>query len=258
MFKAYKISKTEIRNHLPTNLTADISIEKPRKEYLLQKLESMMLGAGNCLDGEQIRKDWFPENNLDVFISHSSKDVHEAERLSSWLFNEFGIQSFIDSQFWEHSDVLLKKIDDKYCLSNKSDKKTYSYEKRNISTAHVHMILSYALAKMIEKAECFIFIDSENSISIDEAINSTTYSPWIFYELMIAQTITLQPHKRGLIKSSTLWSEDFKLKHPVLSDRLKTTLESKTLSQWSKATKQIDNRNHHPLDILYSIVENDI
>ena len=99
---------------------------------------------------------------------------------AAWLFVSFGIRSFIDSSVWGNADQLLKQIDDAHCLNLGGE--TYSYEKRNKSTSHVHMMLATALAKMVDKIECVIFVNTPNSITPKQAINKT-YSPWIFYEL---------------------------------------------------------------------------
>lgn len=71
------------------------------------------------------------------------------------LHDCFGLEAFIDSCSWGYCDDLLNKIDKKYCYDSK--KKTYDYHLRNYTTSHVHMMLSTALAEMMDNTECIIF-----------------------------------------------------------------------------------------------------
>ena len=98
-----------------------------------------------ALEAEYIWDEWFPEVKADVFISHSSKDAALAKLLASWLEQYYQLTAFIDSEIWGHSDELLKELDDEYCVKDRSNCRAtiYSYEKRNGSTAHVHMLLCY-------------------------------------------------------------------------------------------------------------------
>lgn len=65
---------------------------------------------------------------------------------------------------------------------------------RNYSTSHVHMMLSIALSRMIDKCESVFFLNSENSISIAEEISKErTASPWIYNELSLADMIKIRP-----------------------------------------------------------------
>lgn len=49
------------------------------------------------IDVTKLKNNWFPENNYDVFISHSHNDLLIAKRIACWLKNEFDINAFIDS-----------------------------------------------------------------------------------------------------------------------------------------------------------------
>jgi hypothetical protein len=160
------------------------------------------------------------------------------------------LTAFIDSQIWGHSDELLKELDNEYCLNHGGE--TYSYEKRNGSTAHVHMMLSYALARMIDRTECFIFLESHNSVTPKESV-SGTYSPWIFHELVTVDTIELKQPVRVIQKTAsqryTVFAESFnlKIKYPLLGRRL-IEIDSADLLKWAAYSQQSQN---HPLDILY-------
>lgn len=151
-------------------------------------LEKYVLPDGS-LDATVMLKTWFPNIACDVFISHSHKDRDLANLLAVWLREKFGITSFIDSTMWGFCDDLLKKIDQNYCYNK--DKNTYSYEKRNISTAHVHILLTAAITMMMDRTECLFFLNTPNSVSPGQSISTEnkeiTYSPWIYAELSFSQ-----------------------------------------------------------------------
>lgn len=139
-------------------------------------------------DGDMISKEWFPIDDYDVFISHSHKDEDLALALSGWLYEKHGIKAFVDSCVWGYSNDLLKELDKKYSLNK--DNKTYDYETRNITTAHVHMMLMIALSKTMDKSEAIFFLNTPNSIHVDFSTKKEkTFSPWIYGELQMANLL---------------------------------------------------------------------
>ena len=58
------------------------------------------------------------------------------------------------------------------------------------------MMLSNSLNKMINKSECIIFLESENSLDVKEIIENGTSSPWIYSELIATKLIQIKPPKR--------------------------------------------------------------
>ncbi len=155
------------------------------------------LSVDGILQADIVEKTWFPLVKAQLFFSHSHYDEDKLICLAGYLAHEFGLISFIDSIVWNYADDLLKQIDDTYCkksyifLNNKKvyAKKLYQYDMRNRSTAHVHMILQGALAKMINQTECIIFINTPSSLNVtDMASNESTSSPWIYNELLMTST----------------------------------------------------------------------
>jgi hypothetical protein len=143
------------------------------------------------IDGTSIQNSWFPEIEANVFISHSHQDRKIAQNLAAWLYESFGIISFIDSDIWGYANDLLKQIDDNFCLyqDHVHNIPLYNYEKRNFSTAHVHAMLSNALIQMIDQTECLFFLNTPNSISVENTVNDKTTSHWLYLELMVSQFI---------------------------------------------------------------------
>ena len=118
-------------------------------EKLAQESLKYYISTDGVLDGGKMMEDWFPAIEAHVFISHSHNDRDMAITLAGSLKKNFGIISFIDSCIWGFANDLLKIIDQKYCKLQGTN--SYSYDLRNFSTSHVHMMLSTALAKMIDK-----------------------------------------------------------------------------------------------------------
>ena len=145
------------------------------------------IGIDGVIDGTKLQESWFPtKQKFSVFLSHSHADKKVA------LKKELNLNTFIDSCLWGYSNDLLREIDEKYCRH--SNGTSFDYDKRNYSTSHVHMMLSIALSRMIDKCESVFFLNSENSISIAEEISKErTASPWIYNELSLADMIKIRP-----------------------------------------------------------------
>ncbi|ESU34124.1 hypothetical protein G3A_02690 [Bacillus sp. 17376] len=138
-----------------------------QKKYVQKKLDRFILDDGS-LDGSALQQDWFPEVKADIFLSHSHGDQKLTMAFAAMLKEQFGLTAFIDSCVWGYANDLLKKIDDVYCRNKKGD--MYDYDQRNFSTSHVHMMLSAAFTKMMDKAECLIFVNTPNSITTSDVV----------------------------------------------------------------------------------------
>jgi len=227
-------------------------IYKNTKGIIKENLDRFIDSEG-ALNGTKMQDNWFPQINADIFISHSHKDERQAIGLAGWLYERFGLKAFIDSCVWGYSGELLKMIDNRYCLQ--SDGKTYSYELRNYSTSHVHMMLSTALTMMIDKTECLFFLNTPRSLSAKEVINNTE-SPWIYHELAMTKFVRkrkLKEYRMDVIKKSfelaEAGKENLVVKYDVTLDHLHE-LTQEDLTNWML----LNNRSKHnySLDILYA------
>lgn len=235
-----------------------------QREMIKEKISSFA-DRNSSLDGNNIQENWFPKIKADIFISHSHKDEKLALAIAGWLYEKFGLVSFIDSYVWGYSNKLLRQIDDVYCLNGNH---SYSYEKRNYSTSHVHMMLSVALTQMIDNTECLFFLNTPNSITPDTIINQTE-SPWIYSEIAATRLIRKRPREeyRLKLKVKSL-SEGGRInpliiKYDLPVDHL-TYIDNRVLGDWKKSwqyevscnrnfLQYSENLNVHPLDKLYEI-----
>lgn len=192
------------------------------------------VGPDGSLQGSQIQSNWFPNVKSHIFLSHSHQDEELAITLAGWLHDNFGLVSFIDSCVWGYSNDLLRLIDDRYCLNPSGE--TYSYEKRNFSTSHVHMMLNTALMTKMDDSECVIFINSPNSISTSRVI-SQTESPWIYSELSMTQVLRKKTPQRRILREKRYFSkgevvnESLKIKYDVNLNHL-NSIDADSLNNW--------------------------
>lgn len=229
-----------------------------QKQLVFNELEKYCYSGTTTIDGSKLANDWFPEIECDVFLSHSHKDREQVVGFAGWLKKRFGLTAFIDSSIWGNSEQLLKKIDDEYCYNETSH--MYDYNLRNYSTSHVHMMLSMALLKMVDKAEALVFVNTPNSISpISETINQTTKSPWIYSELVYSNLIRRNNPKRAQIvtEGKMIFNEARALDigydvQEYLDKQIR--LVDSNLDFWATTYKDFQSRREqvHPLDCLYA------
>lgn len=239
MYRAFnvKIAENEIDDLLKnSNQLYDnfFDIDISNKFNIQRSLENFLL-PNNAIDVQSLEQDWFPSVDAHVFISHSHKDIGLVEKFEHWLYQRFGIKSFVDSRVWEYANELLKKIDDEYCVKQDTYYGLiYDYEKRNISTSHVHMILATALLKMIDKMDYVFFFNTPNSLSTNN-IRQMTYSPWIYYELLLLNFIRKNSPRKlvegEMRKSFSIESKKLTMAFPVDIKNL-YKLSMTELSRW--------------------------
>lgn len=186
--KMYKISADQLKDYLKESVTATM---KKEEEDVKNKIEQAYDKTNSFFDGEKLKELLFPEiQSSSIFISHSHDDLGKAYSLKQRIeknhwehgnklerllkrANHRDRQVFIDSYYWNSVDV-AKKI-----LVKQKEKE---YDPDSVSK-HLHIMLITALSKMIEACDLFLFIDGPNSLSE----NTKTESPWIYYELQIAE-----------------------------------------------------------------------
>lgn len=270
MFKGYNLDLTMIDNQSFFDIT-DLEIDGFDKEMQIlkndiknnmQDITLLPKTADNKIDGSKLINNLFPNYHADVFISHSHNDARTAKRLACWLNKNFGLITFIDSVIWGSANDLLRNIDNEYSISrrDKYGKPIYDYNIRNYTTSHVHMMLSTALNDIINSTECLIFLNTPESLAINEVKKQKTNSPWIYNELKIASIIEKKNPRRiylkeNIEKRAAVFNEESKNKLEILYRveqqlNIFENLDSAKLKKWL-LNYNLSDKSSHPLDILY-------
>ncbi|WQX63632.1 toll/interleukin-1 receptor domain-containing protein [Helicobacter pylori] len=120
--------------------------------------------------------------NAQVFLSHSHADRNKALEVKDYLESQTKRKVFIDSLFWDYKDDVLNELAEYDDISRIEDAFT--------------LILRESLQDMIEKCPYFVFLQSKNSVSLNQGLSRNqdllkiTYSAWIYEELKIAHSIS--------------------------------------------------------------------
>lgn len=158
-----------------------------------------------------ILDNWFKNYSADVFLSHSSVDDKLARKVAR-ILTDCGLRVFVDSDLWGRIDKMQRNVDNKHAVlrwKENGSAEIYDYDKRNVTTGHTHVLLTYALTRMIDMTECFLFLSTPNSVIECREDSLDTYSPWLFHELEMSRVISRQEPARLLSKIAC---ESFSLK----------------------------------------------
>lgn len=145
-----------------------------------------------------------------MFLSHSHADKNKALEVKNYLESETNHKVFVDSLFWDYKDDVLSKLAKYDDISRIKDAFT--------------IILRESLQDMIEKCPYFVFLQSKNSVSLNQDLLGITYSAWIYEELKIAHSIRES--------RPTPMMENFQVSHNI--SPFLEHLETITLSELSR------------------------
>lgn len=169
------------------------------KNYLLNHINTDSIKDA-LINGTKLQEDWFPSRSYNsrfqVFISHAHKDEETVKRLAGFLKDRCGLNSFIDSVYWNYIGTLQKDLDDFYSSYVRNDLYLYDYQTSNFVAANVHIMLSMALIKMMDACECLLFVDSDNSLKYEKGQKTATPSPWIYEEMGFSQMLRVNIPER--------------------------------------------------------------
>ena len=222
------------------------------------------------INGSRIQRDCFPEIEADIFISHSHNDVNLANALAGWIHETFGLKVFIDSNVWIDSNKLLDDLNTNY-----SDKReeldgsfVYDYKSCNDVSKHVNIMLSIALQKMIDKTECVILLNTNNSIKVFDEKNKKidiTYSPWIYSEIICTQIARKKPlllyrdYKSAELIGTILCEQyiNMKIFYDISLNHL-IEIKKENLIEWKNEYEENEELYiEKPLDALYTFTHKD-
>lgn len=235
---------------------------KKLKASFIEQLEAYVVD--NTIDGTKIQDEWFPQIEADIFISHSHADEKLACIVAGWIYDTFGLTCFIDSNVWGYSEELLELMNSKFSDKREDGKGGHLYRHDSCIqvSAHVNMMLSIALQKMIDKVEAVILINTDNSIQVNNGKKmNSTYSPFIYAEIICTEIIRRKPRLeyRDSAQVNRGDSLNFLLEHadPNLNVSYEVQLEHLTtiyeydLRNWRDEYKRNVSRYKYALDALY-------
>lgn len=236
-------------------LQAGRKLLKKHQSEVQSVLDNFLLSDGS-IDGSRMQENWFPQIKADIFISHSHQDENLAIALAGWLYQKFGLESFIDSCVWGYADYLLKLLSETY--HEYSDPRDFISLHRFVSS-HVDMMLSVALNQMLDNTECLFFLNTPKSISIDAPIEETTSSPWIYSEIAMSRLIRKQiPERLERVLNESLNTFSRKpIRYRLPMDHL-LVVSAQDMLDWEKPLALRDyicNPLLHVLDKLYNLVD---
>lgn len=256
MYTGYKLNEINFGSEYNFYYKTGLVQYKNQKNEVKNNLE-LFLKKDKSLDGKKIIDSWFPEIKADIFLSHSHNDRETVIALTGWLNHHFNLTVFIDSCVWGCDNDLCKILDNKYSQS-KVQKGNYDYEKVILSSSHVHMMLSSALASMIDKTECVIFYETPRTSKKFEETEETE-SPWIYSELLfteiVRQTVPTRLKRRIKIFANEGFGalqgdpDALKINYQIQTKHLKK-MDTDLLSNWLNYEYL---KGNEALDKLYEI-----
>ncbi|MDE5936540.1 MAG: hypothetical protein K2G83_03945 [Ruminococcus sp.] len=250
----------------------DIAKESYKKcsQSITSEIEDAIINhfeEGTPLDGNIILKKWFPKYSVDVFISHSHADEDLANAFAGWLYEKFNITSFVDSNVWGYIDDLLGILNDNYSHKRRNGDYGYIYEHESCKKAsqYTNIMLLMSLQTIIDNTESVFFLNTDKSVNvIDENGLSSTYSPWIYAELLCADLIRKKPlseyrdkyfKENFAINAATESRAELKITYNISTNNLKS-LNEKNLIDWKERYK--NEHNVIPMDLLYKMFVNEV
>lgn len=253
MFAKFRINIQEI-SKLKTAYPSRFIANGDKSQRFYQQLIETCKDTDGCINGAELSGLIFPfeHDKYDVFISYSHNDIRAAKYLYHYLTYKCEFRVFMDSTIWNSADGLLRVIDRKYCYNEEEG--TYNYSKRNFSTSHVHTMLGMAMIEAIKRSELFLFIESDESISLKDGINNFTLSPWIYQEIQFANNLPLDEPDRPLYVRTRFYSTGGVMNESHLG--IKYSVDTKEFHELSSddLTNVILRAvpgEIHPLDSLY-------
>ncbi|MGY2190863.1 hypothetical protein [Pseudomonas pergaminensis] len=178
------------------------------------------LGGKDVLGAREISQILFPTGQAHIFLSHSHGDEENAIKFAVAMERR-GVEVFIDSCVWGSVDELLDAVNEQYSESEiVGDQKYYSHRKCDEAAAAAYVILMTELHRMIDQAECFLFLNTSKSVPLRSAGRNQTLSPWIYSELSFsAQVRSRVPRRDRLPKSKRFFADEMSMKEASYSPK---------------------------------------
>jgi len=189
MLKCYDIEFSDLNEGCDSELLYKTSgIERDIRELIKSSAKEKSDFA--IIEHKDILKDWFPETECHIFMSHSHKDEKMAITIANALYKRYGVKTFIDSQFWGFVDDAIYEINNMYSRDD-SVAGCMEYNRSMRVASNFYLILVNALTDAIYKSDSCWFINTKNSLNA--SVNST-YSPWLYTEINYTAVVKRTAH----------------------------------------------------------------
>ena len=201
MYRKFKVDEDCLNTLEDVNPEIVEGLKKKNEKVIKENSERLeKVLSEEMVDVEALKAIIFPIDSYDIFISHSHRDLDKILSLKHIIEKYSGLKCFVDSTVWDSYTNTQKKLEKEHAYN--SVKKVYRYHDFNVISSNLHLILNSALQSMINNTEMFLFIESENSISIQRDIETKelTRSPWIMSELLFAEMVKVTVPKRRKIE----------------------------------------------------------
>lgn len=200
----------ELEDYKPFEMISGAAIDAYRdqaRDVVVNDLAAYVIGQidnKDVIDVKELALRIFPQQDAQVFLSHSHRDERKAIEFALSL-EKRGVSVFVDSCVWGYVGDLLLKVNEHYSDSEVVGAFTnFSYVKCNEVAASLYLMLNEELHRMIDAAECFIFFNTQNSIPIKGhegfAEGDRTLSPWIYSELAFSAKVRYKPLVRKRLR----------------------------------------------------------
>ena len=215
MFAKFKINIEDVRriNREAAALRRFSALEE--KDAVTSEIKLLFENDRGIIDGEKLKTEYFPtklKQKYNVFISHSHGDIDEIERFARSMEKLYDVKCFVDSMVWKDIADLQYDIDDRYSRNTNG---ALDYKAVQRSTAHIHSLLSMALFEMIDQCECCIFVQSNNSLTLD--FNDTLTLSQIFYMNHTKDEFPdrLKGYYNKVLNETRMFDSEIKMSHVV-------------------------------------------
>lgn len=156
-------------------------------------LINLLKSGKNTINSSEILELAAPEDSYDFFISHSHKDIDSVLSLASFLRNK-GFKVFVDSEYWLYFDDIAKELNKNHLHGGESGTDYYDHDKTIDVQKHCDVMLSASLLQIMTKSKVLVFVNTPSSIVNMEELSQydakrSTYSPWIYYEILVANAL---------------------------------------------------------------------
>ncbi|MFN8306947.1 MAG: hypothetical protein U0T79_09250 [Ferruginibacter sp.] len=252
MYRGFKLNFDDNQLFTSDHIGFGTSIYKGYANNFVNKFQQI-IDTDKSIDGTGIQKAWFPNVKADIFISHSHKDTQLALQLAGWLKDSLNVNSFVDSVVWQNGDELIKHLSGKM-YGKAIDLVTSS--QRDIVSGHAHMMLASAITSMMDNCESTFFLNTPSSLKLTDG-NTTTRSPWLYYEIGQSQFIRKRVPPRFQVSRERFFalSESIEkamdLEYQVTLSHF-AEINASTLRSWWRRYQQVGGNS---MDALYDLFQ---